>query len=49
MESPTYQDFSLKPFSTSSNRRALIQISNTLIPYGVLWWLMVQARRSGFG
>lgn len=43
MESPTYQDFSLKPFSTSSNRRALIQISNTLIPYGVLWWLMVQA------
>ena len=43
MESPSYQDFCLKPFTTRSNRKALIQISNTLIPYGLLWWLMLQA------
>lgn len=43
MESPSYQDFLLKPFTTRSNRKAFIQISNTLIPYGLLWWLMLQA------
>ena len=42
MESPSYQDFCLKPFATRSNRVALIQISNTLIPYALLWWLMLQ-------
>ena len=43
MTTPTYQDFTLKPFSKRSNTRALIQILNTLIPYGLLWWLMLQA------
>ena len=43
MTTPKYQDFNLKPFSNRSNARALIQIGNTLIPYGLLWWLMLQA------
>jgi omega-6 fatty acid desaturase (delta-12 desaturase) len=43
MTTPSYQDFTLKPFSKRSNARALLQISNTLIPYGLLWWLMLQA------
>ena len=43
MTTPTYQDFILKPFNKRSNTRALIQILNTLIPYGLLWWLMLQA------
>ena len=43
MKSPTYQDFHLKPFATPSNRQAFIQICNTLIPYGLLWLLMIRA------
>ena len=43
MELPSYQDFCLKPFAARSNRKALIQISNTLIPYVLLWWLMLKA------
>ena len=43
MTTPSYQDFTLKPFSKRSNAKALFQIANTLIPYGLLWWLMLQA------
>ena len=43
MTTPTFQDFTLKPFIQRSNSRALLQICNTLIPYGLLWWLMLQA------
>ena len=43
MTTPSYQDFTLKPFSKRSNAKALLQIANTLIPYGLLWWLMLQA------
>jgi acyl-lipid omega-6 desaturase (Delta-12 desaturase) len=32
-------DFDLKPFMASSNRLAAWQIANTLIPYGLLWWI----------
>jgi omega-6 fatty acid desaturase (delta-12 desaturase) len=35
----TRADFDLKPFMTSSNRLATWQIANTLIPYGLLWWI----------
>jgi omega-6 fatty acid desaturase (delta-12 desaturase) len=35
----TRADFDLKPFMTSSNRLAAWQIANTLIPFGLLWWV----------
>lgn len=38
----TYQDFNLKPFAQRSNNRALVQIANTLIPYGLVWYLVLQ-------
>ena len=33
------RDFELRPFITPSNRRGLWQLVNTLVPYGLLWWL----------
>jgi omega-6 fatty acid desaturase (delta-12 desaturase) len=41
----TRADFDLKPFMTSSNRLALWQIANTLIPYGLLWGIAAWSHR----
>jgi omega-6 fatty acid desaturase (delta-12 desaturase) len=35
-------DFDLRPFMASSNRLASWQIVNTLLPYGLLWWLALE-------
>ena len=35
-------DFELRPFMASSNRLATWQILNTLLPYGLLWWLSLE-------
>lgn len=35
------RDFELKPFIASSNWIGSWQLANTLIPYGLLWWLAV--------
>jgi omega-6 fatty acid desaturase (delta-12 desaturase) len=40
-------DFELKPFMSSCNRRATWQVVNTLVPYGLLWWLAVTCLRQG--
>lgn len=40
-------DFELKPFMGSSDAIATWQILNTLVPYGVLWWLAVRALGQG--
>lgn len=40
--SPRKSDFVLKPFITSSNWLGAWQLTNTLVPYGLLWWLAVQ-------
>ena len=37
----THQDFNLKPFTQRSNTKALVQIANTLIPYGLVWFLVL--------
>lgn len=34
-------DFELKPFTSSCNWIGSWQVANTLIPYGLLWWLAV--------
>lgn len=39
--STTRHDFELKPFIASSNWIGSWQLANTLIPYGLLWWLAV--------
>lgn len=41
MKSLQRSDFELKPFMASSNWIASWQIVNTLLPYGLLWWLAV--------
>ena len=38
-------DFVLAPYIRSDDRRATWQIINTLVPYGLLWVLVVQAAR----
>ncbi|WP_259720940.1 fatty acid desaturase [Synechococcus sp. CS-1328] len=37
----TRADFELKPFTTPSNWIASWQILNTLVPFGLLWWVAV--------
>jgi len=37
------QSFDLKPFTVSSDAIASWQLVNTLLPYGLLWWLALQA------
>lgn len=39
----TRADFVLRPFMTSRNDKAAWQVLNTLIPYGLLWWLVLKA------
>ena len=36
------RDFDLRPFMGSSDRLATWQILNTLVPYGLLWWLALE-------
>ena len=40
-------DFELKPFMSSCNWLATWQVVNTLVPYGLLWWLAVTVLRQG--
>lgn len=37
--SPRRSDFELKPFTSSSDTLGAWQMANTLLPYGLLWWL----------
>ena len=45
--SPKRTDFELKPFLDSNNWVGAWQIANTLVPYGLLWWLAVSCLRQG--
>ena len=40
-------DFELRPFTHSSNRLGAWQLFNTLVPYGLLWWLAVTLCHQG--
>ena len=39
---------SLKKFRNPDNRKAIIQLINTLVPYCFLWYLMIRSVQSGY-